>query len=250
MLIFHGPPSLLGDPDVALCTSVDDRPHNGSLVGSEIDESLQRAVAKVKGEASLEEIRREWVTRHRPEGATPAFSSPPCGLSAQQIIHSLLPPLDGDIDAAQRVVMHAYRNAFEILRNKGDRYIAIPVFGADSVRQNLAVSPFVKTLFAALAAFGDHFSEVYLCPHSRETEQAIKQEIIEALRARSGEEAEQARLILDAASTSDQATSAEKPGRVGPSQTLGLFLRGPGPGAGGKAAQHQRRCRPVVVDGP
>ena len=118
--------------------------------------------------------------------------------------------------------MHAYRNVFEVLRKKGDRCLALPVLGTDSVRQELALDPFIKTLFAALAAFGQDLSDVYLCPHSQEASQAIRREIIEAMQARSEEEAEQARQILNTAIPMPASAAGEaRPGRVTPQDTQG-----------------------------
>ena len=143
---------------------------------------VQAALRNVDGHVSLEQVRKEWVTKHTPEGSTPAFGSPPFGLTASQVVHTLLPPLGDDPEEAQRIVLHAYRNIFEVLCERDDRYLALPVLGAESCRETLPVRPFVQALFAAVVAFGQNLSEVYLCPHSREVGEAIKQELLEAMR--------------------------------------------------------------------
>ena len=193
VLLFHGHPALLGCPDTAVCTSVDERPLQGSLTGWEIDDCLLRAVTKTGEQNTLEQVRREWVENPLPGSEANAFGAPPCGLAAKLIVHSLLPPLGADPDTAQLLVMHAYRNVFEVLSVRGDRCLALPVLGADAARGDLPVALFVRTLLAALAAFGQDLQEVYLCPHTHEVSEAIRVEVLDMLRSPSADSAEQAR---------------------------------------------------------
>ena len=169
--VFHGAPARFQCSDTAITTVLCELTDvNGDLTSWETDTNLMLAVSKAGGGALIRKIRHEWATRPDHLGHAHAFSTPPCGLPVHSIIHTLLPGLGQDPEAAQLTVFHAYRNVTEAAHKQRVRCLAVPIIGGDSVRGDLPIGTFVRAALAAILNFGMDLDEVqvYLCPaHAR-----------------------------------------------------------------------------------
>ena len=120
-----------------------------------------------------------------------AFCTQPCGLPVHSLIHSLLPELGCRPEHAQQVVFHAYRNVLLAAQKQDVAGLALPIIGGDRARGILSIAPFVRAALAAVSQSAhEGLKEVYLCPHTEEALDAIKDVVLDLFKNRHDEDGE------------------------------------------------------------